>query len=72
MLSNAHKLLLRYSSHTAWTSLMLTWQLDTSEREIEREEGEVQTLDAKLKFGCMYKVKSSYKYCTCISARHFP
>ena len=50
MLSNAHKLLLRYSSHTAWTSLMLTWQLDTSEREIEREEGEVKTLDAELKF----------------------
>ena len=49
MLSNAHKLLLRYSSHTAWTSLMLTWQLDTSERDRERE-GEVKTLDAKLKF----------------------
>ena len=50
MLSNAHKLLLRYSSHTAWTSLMLTWQLDTSEREIEREEGEAKTHDAELKF----------------------
>ena len=49
MLSNAHKLLLRYSSHTAWKSLMLTLQLDTSERERERE-GEVKTLDAELKF----------------------